>query len=333
MRFGVVSGNVIRRLIEESPEECVEAVEGAYLAGHRGEVVCPNSYFLRFPDRPDARIIALPAHLGGGEPVSGIKWIASYPANVRQGIPRASAVIVLNRADNGYPFACLEGSIISAARTAASAVSAAAALSGGRRARSLGIVGTGLIARYVVSFLSRLGWEIPEVLLFDTNPAEPERFRAAAFDPEDRREIRVAKDLETVVRRSDLLVFTTSAATPHVHDAGWFSHNPVVLHLSLRDLSPSIVRSSFNVVDSVEHVLSAGTSLHLAEQESGRRDFVTGTIAEVLLGRCAAPRTRPIVFSPFGMGILDLAVARWAYARAEAAGDVTWIDDFFDMTR
>ncbi|WP_437613919.1 2,3-diaminopropionate biosynthesis protein SbnB [Sorangium sp. So ce834] len=329
----MVSGNVIRRLIEESPEECVKAVEGAYLAGHRGEVVCPNSYFLRFPDRPDARIIALPAHLGGGEPVSGIKWIASYPANIRQGIPRASAVIVLNRADNGYPFACLEGSIISAARTAASAVSAAAALSGGRRARALGIVGTGLIARYVVSFLSRLGWEIPEVLLFDTNPAEPERFRATAFDPEDRREIRVAKDLETVVRRSDLLVFTTSAATPHVHDAGWFSHNPVVLHLSLRDLSPSIVLSSFNVVDSVEHVLSAGTSLHLAEQESGRRDFVTGTIAEVLLGRCAAPRTRPIVFSPFGMGILDLAVARWAYARAEAAGDVTWIDDFFDMTR
>ncbi|WP_437727244.1 2,3-diaminopropionate biosynthesis protein SbnB [Sorangium sp. So ce861] len=329
----MVSGNVIRRLIEESPEECVAAVEGAYLAGHRGEVVCPNSYFLRFPDRPDARIIALPAHLGGGEPVSGIKWIASYPANIRQGIPRASAVIVLNRADNGYPFACLEGSIISAARTAASAVSAAAALSGGRRARALGIVGTGLIARYVVSFLSRLGWEIPEVLLFDTNPAEPERFRAAAFDPGDRREIRVVEDLETVVRRSDLLVFTTSAATPHVHDAGWFSHNPVVLHLSLRDLSPRIVLSSSNVVDSVEHVLSAGTSLHLAEQESGRRDFVTGTIAEVLLGRCAAPQTRPIVFSPFGMGILDLAVARWAYARAEAAGDVTWIDDFFDMTR
>lgn len=333
MRFGVVSGNVIRRLIEESPEECVKAVEDVYLAGHRGEVVCPNSYFLRFPDRPDARIIALPAHLGGGEPVSGIKWIASYPANIRQGIPRASAVIVLNRADNGYPFACLEGSIISAARTAASAVSAAAALSGGRRAGTLGIVGTGLIARYVVSFLSRLGWEIPEVLLFDTNPAEPERFREVAFAPERRRDVHVAKDLESVVRRSDLLVFTTSAATPHVHDPGWFSHAPVVLHLSLRDLSPRIVLSSFNVVDSVEHVMSAGTSLHLAEQESGGREFVTGTLAQVLLGQRAAPRTKPIVFSPFGMGTLDLAVARWAYARAEAAGDVVWIDDFFDMTR
>ncbi len=51
---------------------------------------------------------------------------------------------------------------------------------------------------------------------------------------------------------------TTSAATPHVHDPGWFSHAPVVLHLSLRDLSPRIVLSSFNVVDSVEHVMSAG---------------------------------------------------------------------------
>jgi ornithine cyclodeaminase len=333
MRFGVVSGGVIRRLIEGDPEACVKAVEDVYLAGHRGEVVCPNSYFLRFPDRPDARIIALPAHLGGDDPVSGIKWIASYPANIKRGIPRASAVIVLNRADDGYPYACLEGSIISAARTAASAASAAAALSGRRAARTLGVVGTGLIARYVVSFLTRLGWELPEVLLFDANPAEAERFRSASCDPARHRAIRVAEDLETVVRRSDLLVFTTSAGAPHVHDPGWFSHAPVVLHLSLRDLSPSVVRASFNVVDSVEHVMSAGTSLHLAEQESGHREFVTGTLAEVLLGKCAVPRTKTAVFSPFGMGTLDLAVARWVYARAEAAGDVVWIDDFFDMTR
>ncbi|MGK4006133.1 2,3-diaminopropionate biosynthesis protein SbnB [Sorangium sp. So ce1036] len=333
MRFGVVSGGVIRRLIEGDPETCVRTVEDVYLAGHRGEVVCPNSYFLRFPDRPDARIIALPAHLGGDDPVSGIKWIASYPANIQRGIPRASAVIVLNRADDGYPYACLEGSIISAARTAASAASAAAALSGRRAARTLGVVGTGLIARYVVSFLTRLGWEIPEVLLFDANPAEAERFRSAFCDPARHRAIRVAEDLEAVVRRSDLLVFTTSAGAPHVHDPGWFSHAPVVLHLSLRDLSPSVVRASFNVVDSVEHVMSAGTSLHLAEQESGHREFVTGTLAEVLLGKCAVPRTKTIVFSPFGMGTLDLAVARWVYARAEAAGDVVWIDDFFDMTR
>ena len=62
-----------------------------------------------------------PCHLYGQDGLSGVKWIASYPDNHKIGLPRASAVIVLNDAEHGHPIACMEGSIISAVRTAASA--------------------------------------------------------------------------------------------------------------------------------------------------------------------------------------------------------------------
>ena len=94
-----------------------------------GASVNPQSVFLRFPDRPNARIIGLPSHLSAPWEVSGIKWIASYPDNIRAGLPRASAVLIINSHEHGYPLACLEASIISAARTAASAVLAARYLS------------------------------------------------------------------------------------------------------------------------------------------------------------------------------------------------------------
>ena len=156
--LSIINGKTVSDVIRADPEKCIEVVRAAYLAHANGWSVNPDSYFLRFSDKPDCRIIALPAYLGDGFHVAGLKWIASFPGNVQRGFPRASAVLVLNRHDTGYPFAILESSIISAARTAASAVLAAYWLSGrSRRAHSLGIVGTGFIARYVYEFLVDTG--------------------------------------------------------------------------------------------------------------------------------------------------------------------------------
>src|SRR5207245_9140880 len=98
--------------------ECIHMVRDAYLAHADGQSFNPDSYFLQFPDKPDCRIIALPAYLGKNFDVAGLKWIASYPANIQRGFPRASAVLVLNSSETGYPFAILESSITSAARPA-----------------------------------------------------------------------------------------------------------------------------------------------------------------------------------------------------------------------
>src|SRR5262249_42985528 len=286
-----------------------------------------------FPDKPDCRIIALPAYLGNGFDVAGLKWIASYPANVERGFPRASAVLVLNDYDTGYPFAILESSIISAARTAASAVLAAYWLSGqSRRAHSLGIVGTGFIARYVYEFLIDTGWAIEEVRLYDRLGLESEKFRNTACRPERHRMVTIVPDVAQLVRACDLIVFTTVASTPHITDVALFEHNPLVLHISLRDLAPEILLRSQNVVDDVEHVLKANTSPHLAEQKTGNRNFVTGTLAEIMLGRRSVNRDRPIIFSPFGLGVLDLAVGKWVYDRAVAAGQALRLSDFFYET-
>src|SRR5467141_5331098 len=147
--LSIINGKSVFDIVRAHRAECIRIVREAYLAHADGKSVNPDSHFLQFPDKPDCRIIALPAFLGDGFGVAGLKWIASYPGNVQRGFPRASAVLVLNDYETGYPFAILESSIISAARTAASAALAANWLSGrSRRAHSLGIVGTGYIARY-----------------------------------------------------------------------------------------------------------------------------------------------------------------------------------------
>jgi ornithine cyclodeaminase len=333
--FAVISGAQVQQALQGSEKQVVELVEATYRVHGAGDSVNPPSYFLRFPDRPTSRIIALPASIGGQVRVDGLKWISSFPENVAAGIPRASAVLILNDHDTGYPFAVLESSIISATRTAASAALAADWLSRGRgRPARVGFIGTGLINRYVHTFLAGTGWSFDEIGLFDLSADSAAGFHGYLDRAGSTGRITVHSSAEELIRASDLVVFATVAGSPHVQNPSWFAHNPLVLHVSLRDLSPEIILGSTNIVDDVEHCLKADTSPHLAEQLVGNRDFIAGTLDDVMSGRVTLPADRPVVFSPFGLGVLDLAVGKHVYDEVTRSGELHVIDGFFhDLNR
>ena len=329
-RFAVIGGDVVADTLAGRHQDVLDVVRRAYLAHAAGRSVNPPSYFLRFPDRPEARIIALPASLGDSFEVAGLKWISSFPGNIEHDLPRASAVLVLNDLATGYPLACLESSIISATRTAASAVLAAGALHRTRaRPRRVTYFGAGLIARYIADYFRRTGWTFDEVGVHDRSPDYAAQFADTVRGTPAAPRVVTHADAETAVRSSDLVVFATTAGTPHVHDVTWFSHAPTVLHVSLRDLAPEIILDSVNVLDDVDHCLRAETSPHLAEQQAGSRDFVTGVLADVLTGDLVPPPDRTTIFSPFGLGILDLAVGQFVYEAARRKGTLHELPGFF----
>ncbi|MGF1426927.1 2,3-diaminopropionate biosynthesis protein SbnB [Kitasatospora sp. LaBMicrA B282] len=333
--FAVISGAQVNGVLEGRQKEVVDIVEQAYRIHGEGATVNPPSYFLKFPDRPSSRIIALPASIGGEVQVDGLKWISSFPENVEAGIPRASAVLILNDHATGYPIACLESSIISAARTAASAALAAAKLaeSRGERPRRVGFVGTGLIARYLHSYLAGTGWDFDAAGVYDLSAEYAAGFADYLERSGGAGEVTVHDSAQSLIAASDLVVFATIAGTPHVHDPAWFAHNPLVLHVSLRDLSPEVILAATNITDDVEHCLKADTSLHLTEQRLGHRDFVDGTLHDVLTGKVRPAADRPVIFSPFGLGVLDLAVGKHVLDSVRASGELAVVEDFFHELR
>ena len=327
--FAVIPGRQVHQVLSGNEKRVVEIVEAAYRVHGGGDTVNPPSYFLRFPDRPTSRIIALPASIGGEVGVDGLKWISSFPENVQRGVPRASAVLILNDHDTGYPLACMEASIISAARTAASAALAADVLTRGRnRPRRIGFFGVGLIARYIHTYLAGTGWDFDEIGVHDLSAEHAEGFQGYLERSGTGTQITIRETAEDLIRNSDFVVFATVAGQPHVSDVDWFTHNPLVLHVSLRDLSPEIILASTNIVDDVDHCLKADTSPHLAEQRTGNRDFLDGTLFDVLNG-LELPTDRPLVFSPFGLGVLDLAVGKHVLDELAAAGELATVPDFF----
>jgi N-[(2S)-2-amino-2-carboxyethyl]-L-glutamate dehydrogenase len=100
--------------------------------------------------------------------------------------------------------------------------------------------------------------------------------------------------------------------------------------VSLRDLNTRIIFAHHNIVDDAEHVCREQTSVHLAEQESGNRGFIDATLAEVLLTGKPFERQwgRSAIFSPFGLGVLDIGVAQLVLTEATRRGLGIRIEDF-----
>ena len=57
-----------------------------------------------------------------------------------------------------------------------------------------------------------------------------------------------------------------------------------------------------------------GIFMALTEMECGNRDFIRCTLAEIIIGKdqMRHPK-RPSLFSPFGLGVLDLALSDYVY--------------------
>lgn len=327
--FDLVPGVAVQQILDAERSRVVDIVRDTYLAHRAGDSVNPDSYFLRFPEKPDARIIALPAYVGADVRLAGIKWVSSFPANVAAGRPRASAVLVLNDYDTGYPIALLEGAGISAARTAASAALAATVLRpGGYAGTSVAVVGAGIIARTVCDHLQETGCVPDHYLVHDLDPESGAAL--VRYLQETGRRASFVADLDAALK-ADTVLFTTTVASPYVTTP--FATGQLVLNVSLRDLAPEVVLAADNFLDDVEHCLKAATSPHLAEQLSGSRDFVTGTLADVLAGAVTPAGDRPVIFSPFGLGVLDIAVGAFVLEQARKDKTAQPVPDFFATTQ
>jgi len=325
--FHVMGGKDVRAVIDKSRPEIHARVRETYLAHHRGATINPNSYFLRFPEKPDARIIALPAALREDGGLAGLKWIGSFPANVARNIPRASAVLLLNDFETGYPFAALEAAQISAARTAASAVLGAEALHGSRRAGKAAVIGAGVISRAILDFFHALGWSFDAVTVYDTvgqYAAHAANYVRSLGYPGT-----TSASVAEAVDGADIVVLATTAATPYIVDEDALAPGQTVLNISLRDVGPDLIATSHNILDDVDHCLNANTSPHLAVQKFGHREFLDGTLAQLLLGEITLSPAKPRIFSPFGLGVLDLAVGHEIFEAGLANGRALQVPDFF----
>ena len=322
----VISEQEVRALADI--DELIEALEKAHIQYSTHSAVMPARLVVPLP-AIQGRITSMPGFLSDDKAL-GMKVVTYFQQNPKLDLPAILATIMLFSADTGKIIAIMDGSYITAIRTACASAMATKALAN-PQTPVLGILGAGVQARAHIQALSRVR-KIESIRLYS-----PSGTSAAAIKkdmaPQLNCVIEVAHNAETVVRDADLLVTVTTAKEPilksewlkpgvHINAVG--SHRP-----DLREIDGATLARATIVVDSREAIMAECGDILLALKEKIiGENTIHAEIGEVLAKTKAARKNTDEItlYKSVGIAIQDVAAANLVYRKALEKGVGTTVE-------
>jgi ornithine cyclodeaminase/alanine dehydrogenase len=312
----ILSEKEVQSLIDL--DELTAALEQAHIQYSTGKAVMPVRLVVPLP-QIQGRITSMPGYLTENKAL-GMKVVTYFQNNLRHNLPAILATIMLFSADTGKMIAVMDGSYITAMRTACASAMATKALANAETP-VLGILGAGVQARTHIQALCRVR-KLNRIRLYSpsgTSALSVKRDLESAVGLP----IEAARSAEEAVRDADLIVTATTAKEPilksdwlkpgaHINAVG--SHRP-----DLREIDGATLARSKVIVDSREAIMAeCGDILLALKEKSISENHIHAEIGEVLAG------TRPgrssaneiTLYKSVGIAIQDVAAAHLVYRKA-----------------
>lgn len=295
--------------------ETIAVIEKAVMQMSKGDFSQPVKPYLRFKS-PKNRIIAMPAYIGGDIDMAGIKWIASFPDNLRMGKPRAHSVVILNDSETGEPLSIIPTALLSVIRTVSVTGLVIKYFLASRPLEKIkiGITGFGPIGQYHLSMcLALLGDKIEKVKLFDL------RDIPAALVPGNG-QVEIVHSWQEAYQDADIFITCTVSEKPYID----LKPKKGSLHanISLRDYQ-TMVYDWFKdciIVDNWEEICRERTDIEMMHLERGLLESHTKSIIDLVTSNCIDqyPADAAVMFNPMGMAVFDIAVGAYYHSLIKA---------------
>jgi alanine dehydrogenase len=258
---------------------------------------------------PDGFLGSMPGYLPG---TLEAKLVAVFPDNHERGLPSHQALIALFDEGTGVPLCVMDGTVITAVRTGATAAVAARALARAE-ARSLAILGAGVQGGSHLDAFPKL-FELDDIRVASRDPEHAETL--ADSHPQ----ARVVESFEEAVRGADLVCCCTDAEKPVLSHA-WLARGAHVSSVGVgAEIDAATVRAASIFVEwrgAAENPPPTGSA-----ELQGLDPASIAEIGEVLAG--THPGRRPddelTLYKSTGHAVEDAAAARQVFDRASAEG-------------
>lgn len=298
-------------------DDSIDRIRQAVKTLDKGDFVQPLKPYLRFGNLQN-RIIAMPAYIGDTIQSCGIKWIASFPDNIKKGKARANSVVVLNDVDTGEVSCIISSTLISTIRTASVTAMVLDEFLKSKKNRkfNLGIIGWGPIGQnHYLACTHVLDSRLNNVYLYD-------KYKTIDYtDPigsEDRDRIYICSSSDDVCSRSDIIITCTASKERYISS---IDHDGVIaLDVSLRDYDLKALKKFKKPIltDDWEEVNRENTDIEYMFLNGLLKKNETKNINEYI--GCnffdMYEENDNILFAPMGMAVFDIAIGSLYYKKA-----------------
>jgi ornithine cyclodeaminase/thiomorpholine-carboxylate dehydrogenase len=298
----------VRELLE--PDALLEALAEGFQALSSGQVVAPARNEVRVPSA--GFLLGMPAYQAGRE--IAVKLVSVFSENARRGLPSHQALICLFDGETGTPLSLMDGTYITALRSAGAAALATRLLAR-PESHVLAIVGAGVQGAAHLRMLPHVR-QFSEIRVASHHLANAQRL--AASDPR----ARAVASIEEAVRGADVICLCTDAGEPVV-SPDWIAPGTHLTSVGYRppggELDPALLARGRLFVE---------TRLAFQPPPAGCGELAgldpsSGAELGELLQDRAPGRRFPeelTIYKAMGHACEDLAAASLVYRRAKEAG-------------
>ena len=317
----IINRHEVERLLPMAA--CIDVMADAMAAASGGAVSMPLRLFTPLAD--DSGSFGLMPGSMLDPPFFGAKVISLLPGNPSKGLPTVQGYVSLFDHDTGRPLALIEGSSVTAIRTAAASGLATRELAR-QGARSHGIFGTGVQA---VTHIDAVGCvrDIREAVVWGRDPDKTRQF---AEQQSDRVKFAVRATENPAEAAGCDVVSTVTAASEPVLKGEWLQPgchlNLVGVHTpQAREVNTRAIERSRVYVDLVESAMNEAGDLLIPIGDGAIDErHILGEIGQVLAGAVPGRTDESDITLYTSLGIVaqDLFAAAHIYAQAldEGAG-------------
>ncbi|TAJ11638.1 ornithine cyclodeaminase family protein [Marinilabiliaceae bacterium JC017] len=254
-----------------------------------------------------------------GPDIFTTKLVSVFPENARYNQPSIHGTLLLNDGKTGEPLALLNGSKLTAMRTAAVAAVGVRHLANGN-VESIGVVGAGMQGRHM-AWIVGTEKEVSKIYVFDLSADMIEAFKVFVADKMPQAEVIACQSVEQLCRESQVIVTGTTSKKPVLPaDKSLLEGKTIVGVGSFRPNMREFPDELFALCDKIwvdaDHGKRESGDLCQPLKENIIHEEQVVSITQLLVGEEKPDRNATHVFKTVGLGIFDLFGAKLAYEKA-----------------